>query len=217
MTKKYTWDKDGKMTSEDSTHEKGKPNEHYCIKGDQIDINTDNIESIFNRINGTNEHPGMFTNIHLINEKLAGIISKQKSIEGWTKAVLSIFVFLVGIGIVMFIKIQQFPSDYVAKANMNQWVDELREQTKLMQKMSLVGADSVVFYKKQLELMQASESLFKMMRTNRGAKSSNLKTKLPGGIDPDKLYNELKKQKEAGTDTGTYHEQVKRIDPNLIK
>ena len=218
MSKKYTWDKNGRMTSEDDGETQQKENriteDHNCIKNDQIDINTDNIETIFNRINGTNTDPGMFTNIHLINEKLTGIAEKQKSIGVWTKAAFGTFTLLFIVGLALFIKVERFPDNFVSKSDWQEFTMTQSNLNLLLQTKDVEQLKNDEAINKQLELMNR---VFDYKRATRGGETSDLKTKLPGGIDPDKLYNELMKQKEAGTDTGTYMERVNRIDPKLIK
>lgn len=228
---KLTKHADGSMSYDSGNGKKESiPNEHYCIKGDKIEqIGTD-VEKIEGRMYGKG---GLIEVVALMDSKLddirndqkklaAEIKERQNSISGWIKAAISTFVLLVGIGVVMFIKIEQFPYKYVKRDTLNMWADEIRESTKILQKMALdlsIGRlDSLSFYRKQVEILQKNETLYNDMRTTRGSNDIILpKTKLPGGIDPDKLYNELMKQKAAGTDTGTYQERVNRIDKNLLK
>jgi hypothetical protein len=160
------------------------PDEHFCFKSDKIDNLDERMDRVDHAIFG-NAKPGFITIIPLMDEKLNSIISNQKklaveikerqnNIAGWVKSTVAIFVTLLGIGVIMFIKIEKFPYEYVAKAQFNQWADELREQTKIFQNIALdvsVGKlDSLAFYRKQVEILQSRESLFNQMRATRGGK-----------------------------------------------
>lgn len=221
MAKKYTWDKNGKMTSEDEKPD-NQHHEHYCIKGDQIDMNAGNIEILFKRINGDGIDPGMFTSLHLINEKLNGLIEVQKNNKLWVRgAVFAFSLFILGLiyfGITDHNAINAMP-DYLKENYYNKEASRQMLEVQSQLNIMLQNADynnSKDIEKIRIEL-EKYDKFFTPMRATRGGNTSENKTKLPGGIDPDKLYNELTKQKEAGTDTGTYLERVNRIDKNLLK
>ena len=218
MAKKYTWDKNGKMTSEDDNPAQESQHTDPCPKQNQIDHMQKDIEKHESKIY---DDGGLAQTNLLINEKLNWIIKKQENNKLWIRgSVFGFTLFVLGLiyyGITDHNAITAMP-DYLKENYYNK--EASRQMLEVQSQLNIMLQNADMNNSKDIEKIRIElekyDKFFTPMRTTRGGASEN-KTKLPGGIDPDKLYNELKKQEAIGTDTGTYLERVNRIDKNLLK
>ena len=176
MSKKYTWDKDGKMTSEDEKSD-NTPTEHYCPFEDKI-ILTDK------RVNGTEDDPGMFTDIHLINEKLNGLIKVQENNKLWSRgSVFAFGLFILGLiyfGVTDHNAITALP-DFLKETYYNK--DATRQMLEVQSQLNIMLQNADMNNSRDIEKIRIElekfDKLFIPMRTTRGGDVQKNPTKEP--------------------------------------
>ena len=161
--------------------------------------------------------------ILLIKKDLEFIKSRNEDKKAWIKILFTTFALTIlsvaAIAIRDHVTLNTMPeflkSNYYSKDAVNMGEAHQAELNLFYTTEILKNTKDIQAILKDLE--RIDDNLKSYRATRGGGSSQSPKIKLPGGIDPDKLYNELMKQKAEGSDTGTYNERVNRINKKLLK
>lgn len=182
--------------------------EHYCPYKEEIRLTG-------KRVNGTEDDPGIFSDVKTI-------LANQKKTTTWLTAIFcTCFLLICGMvywGITDHNKIADMPTFLYAKfVDKEDFNVATANQTKLNYMLMTTDSNNRKDVDLLMQELERIRNSYNYIGATRGATRSDLPTKLPGGIDPEKLYNELKRQKAEGSDSGTYRERVNRVDKKLLK
>lgn len=194
MSKKFTWDKNGKMTSEDENPEKEIAQHDTCIKEEQIELIRKNVEKLEVKSYSDSEA------IAIINEKLNGIIKRQDDNKLWIRgAVFGFAIFIFGLiyyGITDHNSVQALPKILNSFVTYDDFMKYLKDQSEL--NIYLKSEDDKLKMKDQLidKQLERIDDNFKYLRITRGLPKDYKEppTKI-NGRDPEKEYQESLKNK----------------------
>lgn len=136
----------------------------HCVKENEL-------QKIHDELYG-NGKPGLHDTVILMDQKLDGILKKQKDsralIHRYVLTFGGIFFFIVFIGIKDHLKVENFPTDYVSKHYYDQYMSQVNDKVNEVLNAKLTTVKSVLELQEKLA---NNDTLFNYLKITRSAKT----------------------------------------------